>query len=204
MTKMRKGICNIVFDMGKVIIGFDPDIFMDRCKIFDEDDRKLIRKMIYDSPMWIQMDMGDLDEERMIENVTPLLPDHLKPHVGKLIAGWCDPLIETEGMNELIRGLKEKGYRIYLLSNASIMQKTYWPNAGCARYFDGVVVSAFEHLMKPDERFYQVLLNRYHLKAEECLFIDDRKNNVEAAAALGFDTYLFDGDSKALKDYIEN
>lgn len=203
MTKMRKGIRNIVFDMGKVIIGFDPEVFMDRCGIFEENDRKLIREKIYGSPMWIQMDMGELDEEGMIEKVMPSFPDHLRIHVRKLIAGWCDPLIRMEGMDELVRELKENGYKIYLLSNASVMQKSYWPNVECAKYFDGTVVSAFEHLMKPDERFYQVLLNRYQLEARECLFIDDRKVNIDAAAALGFDTYLFDGDSTGLKKYIE-
>ena len=71
---MRNGIRNIVFDMGKVIIGFDPGIFMDREKIFDENDRRLIEEKIYGSEMWLQMDMGDLNEEEIIKNVTPEFP----------------------------------------------------------------------------------------------------------------------------------
>ncbi|MCR4634291.1 MAG: HAD family phosphatase [Erysipelotrichaceae bacterium] len=201
---MRKGIRNIVFDMGKVIIGFDPEVFMDREKIFDEEDRHLIKEKIYQSKMWLQMDMGDLKEEEMIEKVTPEFPEHLRPHIRNLIAGWPRPLIEIPGMNELIFGLKDRAYGIYLLSNASVMQKEYWKTVPCAKCFDGTVVSAFEHLMKPDKRFYELLLKRYDLKAEECLFIDDRRINVDAAASLGFDTFLFEGDSAKLKEYIEN
>ncbi len=201
---MRNGIRNIVFDMGKVIIGFDPGIFMDREKIFDENDRRLIEEKIYGSEMWLQMDMGDLNEEEMIEKVTPEFPGHLRPHIRNLIAGWPYPLIEIPGMNELVFGLKDRGYGIYLLSNASIMQKEYWPGVPCAKCFDGMAVSAFEHLMKPDKRFYEVLLKRYDLKAEECLFIDDRRINIDAAASLGFDTFLFEGDALKLKNYIDN
>ena len=200
---MRKGIKNIIFDMGRVIIDFVPEIFMDRSGIDKEEDRELILKKIYHSPLWIQMDMGELDEDEMIGIVEKELPDHLSVHAGKLIKGWCDPLMMIEGMNELVFDLKAKGYGLYLLSNASRMQKDYWPNVACSICFDGVMVSAFEKLAKPDPRFYQRLLDRYDLKAEECLFVDDRKNNIEAAKSLGIDVYLFDGDAGRLRSYIE-
>ncbi|MBO5526904.1 MAG: HAD-IA family hydrolase, partial [Erysipelotrichaceae bacterium] len=105
--------------------------------------------------------------------------------------------------NELVFDLKAKGYGLYLLSNASRMQKDYWPNVVCSICFDGVMVSAFEKLAKPDLRFYQRLLDRYDLKAEECLFVDDRKSNIEAAKSLGIDVYHFDGDAGRLRSYIE-
>ena len=63
--------------MGKVIIAFDPETFMDRLAITDEKDRGLLKEKIYDSPLWKQMDHGDLDEQRMIEIVEPELPEHV-------------------------------------------------------------------------------------------------------------------------------
>ncbi len=190
--------------MGKVIIGFDPEIFMDRLAITDEKDRGLLKEKIYDSPLWKQMDHGDLDEQRMIEVVEPELPEHLKSYARPLISGWCDPIIMIDGMNDLVFKLKQKGYGIYLLSNASVMQKDYWPSVSCASFFDGVVVSAFEHVMKPDPKIYEILLERYGLTADECIFIDDRKDNIEAAGKLGFDTFLFEGHADELERYIED
>jgi len=200
---MDKTIRNFVFDMGKVIIRFDPDTFMDRLCIYDEEDRKLIREKVYGSDLWIQMDMGYLDEQRMSEIVRPLFPEHLQDYLPSLIGGWCDPIETIEGMDELVCDLKKRGYGIYLLSNASVMQKEYWPNVQCSAAFDGVVVSAFEHVVKPEEKFYRILLDRYDLRARECIFIDDRQDNVEAAEKLGMTGIVFDGDVLKLKARIE-
>ncbi len=189
--------------MGKVIIRFDPETFMDRLHIDDEEDRKMIREKVYGSDLWIQMDMGLLDEKQMCEIVKPLFPERLQEYLPALIAGWCDPIETIEGMNELVFDLKQRGYGIYLLSNASVMQKQYWPNVASSAAFDGVVVSAFEHAMKPDEKFYRILLDRYDLKAKECVFIDDRKANVEAAEKLGMRGIVFDNDAEKLKATID-
>ena len=190
--------------MGKVIIRFDPEHFMDRTGVYDPEDREIIRKEIYESPLWTDMDKGILSEEEMIERVRPLLPGHLRQYTERLIAGWCDPIEIVEGMDDLVKELKEKSYRIYLLSNASVMQKKYWKAVGCSKYFDGTVVSAYEKVMKPDRKIYEILLQRYGLKAEECLFIDDRKINLDAAEELGFSVYLFDGDSGRLRTFLQS
>ena len=99
---MKKQIRNIVFDMGKVLIQFDPELYMDKAGIQDEDDRKIILKEIYHSPLWTDMDMGILNEDQMCEIVTPVLPEHLRKHVKDLISGWCVPLVSIEGMDELV------------------------------------------------------------------------------------------------------
>ncbi len=203
ILKMNEKIRNFVFDMGKVIIRFDPESFMDRSRICNEEDRKMIREKIYGSDLWTQMDLGFLDEKKMCEIVTPVFPEHLRDHLPYLIGGWCDPIETIEGMNELVYELKKRGYGIYLLSNASAMQKDYWPNVGCSSAFDGVVVSAFEHVMKPEEKIYRILFERYHLKAEECVFIDDRKDNIETAEKLGMRGIVFDGDAVKLRTSIE-
>lgn len=200
---MKENIRNIIFDMGKVLIGFDPEIFMDRAGILDPADRKIIRREIYDSPRWTAMDQGDLNEKEMIRIVKPVLPEHLRNHADYLIGRWYEPIIPIEGMEELVCELKKRGYGIYLLSNASVMQKVYWPTIPCAKYFDGTVVSADEHVMKPDEKIYTILLERYGLKAPECIYIDDREENVSTAGRLGMCPYQFDGDVRKLRAFIE-
>ena len=58
---------------------------------------------------------------------------------------------------------------------------------------DGMIVSGFEHVLKPDPAIYHLLLDRYSLKAEECVFIDDRDVNIEAARAVGMKGIVYTG-----------
>ena len=82
--------------------------------------------------------------------------------------------------------LKEKGYKIYLLSNYS--EELFHVHTKGAKFLDvldGEVVSYQVHALKPDREIYEILLEKYSLKAEECLFFDDRMDNVEGAKKVG-------------------
>ena len=68
--------------------------------------------------------------------------------------------------------------------------------------FDGLVLSAPIHLLKPTAEIFQYLLDTYHLKAEECLFIDDLPRNITGAEKCGIKGYLFDGDAERLEQYL--
>ena len=85
-----------------------------------------------------------------------------------------------------LRELKAQGYHIYGLTNWSAEK---FPGVRAQYDFfglmDGIVVSGEEHLVKPDIRIYQTLLDRYHLRADECLFIDDSLANIEGAKQAG-------------------
>ncbi len=97
----------------------------------------------------------------------------------------------------MINELKAKGYEIYGLTNWSM--ETF-PSAreqfGILQMIDRYVVSGAEGLVKPDPRLFQVLLDRYNLKAGECTFIDDNPDNVAAAKALGMEGIVFTGAEK--------
>ena len=177
--------------MGRVLIQFDPEYFLDKEKVTDPKDREILLKEVFHSPYWKQMDEGKLDETEMYEKIIDKIPDHLHDIAERLQFHWWEPLLPVEGMEELVRALKKKGYGIYLLSNASVSQKLYWPSFSCSGCFDGVIVSAFEKCIKPDPRIYQILLERYDLKPEECIFIDDAPANIEAAERLGITGHLF-------------
>ena len=70
-------------------------------------------------------------------------------------------------------------------------------------FFDGIVVSSDIHIVKPDIRIYEYLLETYHLKAEECLFIDDRADNIEGAQRVGMQAEQFFGDFERIKEKYE-
>ena len=88
---------------------------------------------------------------------------------------------------EWIKDLKNRGYGLYIISNyAEYMFKKTKHKLQFLSYLDGAIFSYQHKVIKPNKVIYEVLLNKYKLKAEECVFIDDRLENVEGAKALGF------------------
>ena len=191
-------IRNIVFDMGNVLIYFDRNLFMDRLGVAPED-KKLLMREVFLSLEWVRMDRGSMVEAEAVASCCSRLPEHLHEAAEKLIAMWDRPILPIPGMYELIEELKAKGYGIYLLSNASIRQPCYWPHVPGSEYFDGAVISACERLFKPNPEIYQRLLERYHLNAQDCLFVDDYQTNVDGAMAVRIQGFHFTGDVDALR-----
>ena len=105
-------------------------------------------------------------------------------------------------MLELIKELKEKGYGIYLLSNASSRQHIYWERMSCHKYFNGTLISADVKMAKPDPGIYRLLFSTFSLKPEECFFIDDSEKNIQAAEEAGMAGYVFRNNPEQLKDIL--
>ena len=197
-------IKNIIFDMGRVLVEFYPEDFLTKEGITDKEERELLLREIFHHEDWTNMDAGIMSEQEMYDEAVKRIPEHLHQTAHNLIFDWNDPIIPVKGMEDFVRECKEKGYGIYLLSNASVAQPVYWLRIPGHQYFDGTVVSALEKIMKPDVRIYQILLDRYGLKAEECLFIDDVARNIKGAEKAGIRGYLFDGDVDKLRKYIND
>ncbi|CDC98425.1 HAD family phosphatase [Alistipes sp. CAG:268] len=105
-----------------------------------------------------------------------------------------EPVAPTE---ELVRDLKEAGYRLYVLSNMSREFIDYLRRFPVYGLFDGEVVSCEELCVKPEPRIYEILLDRYGLLPSETLFIDDRPANIDTARTLGIGGFLFDAHDPA-------
>ena len=185
-------IRNIVFDMGGVLREWNPAQFM-RTLGIPQEDRALLMQEIYASVEWPLQDIGLLSEEDTFERVKERIPERLHETAEKLILHWEDYSEPIPGMADVIRQLKENGYGIWLLSNASRRHGQYWGKIPGSEYFDGLVISAFEGALKPDLKMYYTLLNRFGLKAEECVFTDDMPVNVAGALAVGMDGFVFRG-----------
>ena len=196
-------IRNILFDMGNVLIRFDRDFFITRLGVAEEDKQLLMRE-VFLSIEWVQMDRGSITETQAAEQVCKRLPSHLHDAAVKLISMWDRPILPIEGMYELVEDLKNAGYGIYLLSNASLRQHEYWPRIPAHVFFDGTIISADEGVMKPGAEYYLRALNRFGLKAEECFFVDDVPANVEGAAFCGISGAVFHGDAALLRQQLKN
>ena len=191
-------IKNILFDMGQVLIRFDQKFFIQRLGIEDADMELLLRE-VYRSVEWVQMDRGSLREEEAFERIRARLPERLHDAAWKLVIMWDRPILEIDGMYELVEELKELGYGVYLLSNASVRQHEYWPRIPASKFFDGKLISADVHVIKPQPEIYRLCLEKFNLKAEECFFIDDAPANIEGALQCGIPGAVFHGDAALLR-----
>ena len=192
-------IRNIVFDMGNVVICFDPQHFMDRAGISSPEDRKILMNELFLSMEWACMDDGTMTEQTAEPIVLSRIPKRLHEKARELLYHWPDPAEQIPGIEDLIRRLKEAGYRIYLLSNASVMQHEYWPGFTASRYFDGKMISCDVKTVKPCHEIYRLFTDKFSLKPEECLFTDDSPANVAGAKACGWEGVVFHGSADELE-----
>lgn len=199
---MKENITTIVFDMGNVLIHFNPDMFAARLPLND-DERKLLTDTIFAPEIWGPTDEGTVSKREVYEYSIARLPEYLHRYAHELIYNWKYPLIPVEGMGEVVRDCKKKGYRLLLLSNAGYDQPEYFMRVPGSECFEGTVISALENIVKPDPRIYDILIKRFDLIPENCLFIDDSEANIAGGKKAGFETYLFDGDVQKLRDYLE-
>lgn len=196
-------IRNIVFDMGNVLIRFDPDSFMDRVGITDPEDRKIVNRELFASVEWALMDMGLETEDTFEPKVLARIPNRLREKVRELLRNWAYPRQYIPGMPELVQRLKNAGYGIYLLSNASVGQPAYWNQLPVSKLFDGTLVSAFVKTVKPCPAIYRLFTEEFKLEEAECVFIDDAPINVAAAVACGWQGIVFHGDPAELEEKLK-
>ena len=104
-----------------------------------------------------------------------------------------------ENLDLVKKSTKEKGYKIYLLSNAGFNQHDYWEKIPASKYFDGKVVSCDVGEVKPFKEIYEALYKKFNIKPEESFFIDDLIINIFGANRTGMDGYVFTGDVNDLR-----
>ncbi|MGK0468316.1 HAD family hydrolase [Clostridium sp.] len=181
---------NIIFDIGNVLLEFKP---LDYLKMVFNDDKieALVYKEIFQSQEWSHLDRGILTQDEAIKAISQRNPNY-EVHIKKCMDNWIDILTPIEGTVQMVKELKQKGFKLYLLSNFhSLAFDNIYLKYDFFRCFDGGVISYKENLIKPESEIYTRLLDTYCLKAKECLFIDDTLANTEAADRLGMNTIHF-------------
>ena len=181
----------VVFDVGNVLYGWDPDAFL-VTQVADDDARL---KFIEDTDLFAWHET--LDGGRPYDEAAAELSEKF-PEYAHLIAAWSDRFGETisgpvPGVHEIVGELDAKGVPLFAITNFSA---DFWPpfhareRAFFSRFRD-IVVSGEEKLLKPDPAIYYRALDRFRLRPGDALFIDDRIINVEGAEAVGMKAHLF-------------
>lgn len=180
-------IKNIIFDIGNVILKFN---LLEVLPAFtdNKNEQKFILDNIINSPEWLGyalIDTGYVKKEDAIE----IVKDRTNHSNDKLISDFWntynDYAIVDENVINLIRKLKDNNYKIYLLSNINPYTYDFVKTSGLFNIVDGYVLSYIEHKIKPYEGIYKTLIEKYNLKPEQSLFIDDKEDNVKTANRLG-------------------
>ena len=182
-------IDTIVFDIGNVLMGFDPMAYLRRI-LPDEETVQRVNGAIWGTGCWNALDHGDDEAEtvRRMLAAEPGLEQEVRCAFENI--GQCMSVREYAAV--WIRDLKARRYRVLYLSNYSEHAMRANPDV---LYFlpetDGGVFSCREKLMKPDPAIYRLLCERYALTPERCIFIDDNGENVEAARRFGMKAIRF-------------
>lgn len=176
---------NIIFDIGGII--FDDDNIV-ISNMMGEDCTEICRK-IYSGLR--NCTLGNLEVKDYIETFKGDKDyEKIKYILSSDNFNMSYPLIKDN--YEYIKGLKEKGYNIYLLSNITRETYTYVSSLiDINGVFSGGIFSYQEHLVKPDPKIFELIVNRYSLNKDETIFFDDRKKNVLAASECGIKSYVF-------------
>lgn len=195
-------IRNVIFDIGNVLTDFRWKGFLQDKGFHEEMIQRIARASVM-SPFWGEFDRGEMDPERLMGEFIRLDPEI----EGELRLAYDNIQGMVTGRDYAvpwIKGLKNKGYGVYYLSNFSY--KAYVECADALDfipYTDGGILSFQDRVIKPDEEIYKLLLSRYKLKAEECVFLDDTPVNVEAAERLGFAGIVFQTKEQAERELRE-
>ena len=192
---------NVVFDMGGVLLKWDP-VGMARAVCDSSEDAERLSKAVFGSQEWVLQDADAVDAQTVAWTSKQRVPARLHDAVDKLVFHWHDDRVFMPHTAELIHALKAQGYGIYLLSNAGVAFGEYKSQLPAYECFDGMVVSCYEHVIKPDARIYQTLLNRYGLDPATCVFVDDVERNAEGARRVGMQGWRFDGSVEALRYFL--
>lgn len=179
-------IKNIIFDVGNVLFEYRWEYSLEMYGIKDQAERRRIGRTLFEDGMWQQLDLGNYTEEEGMEYFAKKYPAD-----AGAIRFFFQNLellqVDRPKVWEKLPKLKEKGYRMYLLSNYSEgLFSAHIRHMTTRDCLDGGVISWQVHKVKPDPEIYKCLLEKYDLKARECIFFDDREENIKAAQDLGF------------------
>jgi putative hydrolase of the HAD superfamily len=209
MNKMRKReglmIKNIIFDIGQVLARFRWREYIEDFGYSKEVAERLGKATVL-SPYWNEVDRGVKTAQEIVE-LCVSYDKGIEQEIRKFYENTSKLVVEFDYSYDWVKELKDQGLKIYLLSNYG--EGNFAHIKDVFRFFaliDGAVISYQEKCIKPEEKIYRTLLDRYELNPDECVFIDDLAPNIEGAKKLGIHGIQFlelDQVKEELKTYLE-
>lgn len=189
-------IKTIIFDIGNVLAGFDWKEYYESRGYTGQQLQRISDATIY-SGYWIEFDRGCLTTQQVIDRFVEMDPG-FEQEIRTALADVSGMMRRYDYAIPWIKALKAAGYKVLFLSNFSekVLQDC-WDALDFLPHTDGGVLSYQHKLVKPDPAIYHLILSRYALRAEECVFLDDVQENIDAAKAAGMEGIRFENRQQA-------
>lgn len=193
-------IKNVIFDIGNVLVRWDPQLIVERAFGKDRADETLVKSIFPGRDIWIPLNKGEITaQEAML-----LYQERLGFTAEETRQLWFHILDSQDpipGAIDLLNQLKIKDIQIFALSdNVHEIVSHLKEEHDFWHFFEGAVISAEVGLLKPDPEIYQHLLSTHQIEAENTLFMDDVQANVDGAKSLGINAFVFSTAEKAKSD----
>jgi len=196
-------IRNIIFDIGGVLLDYNPKTYLDKLDI-KESRRNKLNDVIFHDQRWKDCLNGFISNSELIEQ---LVRENLeyKNEIELILSkdSLKYMLPPKQEMIEYYKSLKQKGYKIYLCSNITKDTYNYIKDSfEIIQVAEGGVFSCFENISKPNPEIYYRLIEKYNLEIEKSILIDDTKRNVMSANDIGLSGILFNN-IEDIKEFLE-
>ncbi len=194
VNRLIENAKNVIFDVGCVLLLFEPENYIP-LTVEGDLGLKLDPALVYGSDMWAKLDGGTASEEDVARDAARAYGDEsLWPRILPAVQRFPEFMVRMPAA-DLLGPLHRMGKKLYVLSNygKEPFARTEKRFSDIFAQMDGIMVSSRELVSKPDWRIYRRLMERYGLKAEECVFIDDRPENVAAARSMGMQGIVYTG-----------
>lgn len=180
----------VIFDVGRVLVDFNWEEYLKGFG-FPKEEEETIAREVFKSDIWNERDRGLYSEEEYVRQFVEKAPQY-KKDIRRVVRESGKTIVTRDYADTWVKYLKKRGYHTYVLSNYSqYMLEQTRNKLTFLKYMDGIVFSCEVKELKPEPEIYKVLLDTYGLDPEECVFIDDRKENCTGAQKLGLHTVHF-------------
>lgn len=177
-------IKNVILDIGDVLLDYRWRDILEEEGMEPAQAQELGR-YIFEHPAWLEMDYGRISMEEAQAQMCAQRPQW-REQITALFARTQEMPVARPEVWEWVYRLKDKGYGIYLLSNYSpALFQCHTRIIPFMKEIDGQVISGYVGMIKPEPGIYLYLLEKYQLEANECIFFDDRIQNIEGARKVG-------------------
>lgn len=196
-----KEIDTVILDVGGVLADYWPDEYFARLG-YDDETAGRLKKATFESGHWHEYDRGVLTDEEVRGRFKALAPDLAAEIDASLIHAY-DLVTKRDTAIPWIRSIKERGLRVYILSNFSYTVMEDCKDAlDFVPYADGCFWSMEHKLIKPDAAIFLTLFYEYKIDPERAVFIDDTQANLDTAQKLGLRTILYRSQQQAQEELI--
>lgn len=183
-------IKNIILDVGMVLVDFCWERALYGLGLSESSVEKVARATVL-SKDWNEFDRGVLPDEEILRRFLSNAPE-CESAIRLMWEHMADLVEPYPYADKFVQTLKERGYRVYILSNyPKTLYELTQDALACTRHADGRLFSHMVGMTKPEREIYEYLLARFRLHANECLFLDDNAANVDAAEQLGISAIRF-------------